>query len=171
MITIEDRREQIEKLKILIIYGRKYVDGLSKDGFVEKIYKTETDESHFDFMKDFLKDHLVDDTELQNSVNSNNVNDIFYELQKLGHIVFAETSPNDHHKFGLVYLPKSISERQIKSLNELIGLLETEQYTIISLRNLRRENDTLTGNEEIGQADILRDIINKMDKGEVDEGR
>ena len=47
----QNEKDLIEKLKILIIYGKKEVDGKNKDGVIEKIYKEEEDAPHCFILK------------------------------------------------------------------------------------------------------------------------
>ena len=42
-----DNNDLVEKLKILLIYGKRKVDGENKDGVEERIYKEEDDTVHF----------------------------------------------------------------------------------------------------------------------------
>lgn len=90
-----EKEELIEKVKVLLIYGKRLVDGKSKDGVEERIEKDKDDNllAHYFYMKEFLKENLKDEKELQDvAIEKYDVNSIFFELQKLGHIVFAENT-------------------------------------------------------------------------------
>ena len=50
-----DNNDLVEKLKILLIYGKRKVDGENKDGVEERIYKEEDDTVHFFYLKEFLQ--------------------------------------------------------------------------------------------------------------------
>ena len=82
-----EKREmgEIEKLKIAIIYGKREVDGLNKNGVIEKIYKDEDDTAHCFYLKEFLEQNLKSEKEIQASAMTRDSNSIFFELQKLGH--------------------------------------------------------------------------------------
>ena len=45
----------IEKVKILILYGNRPVDGENKDGKVERIFRDEDDTAHYFYIKEFLQ--------------------------------------------------------------------------------------------------------------------
>ena len=44
------------------------------------------------------------------------MNSIFYEIQKLGHIAFAENTSTPTYKTGIFYMPNEISDKQRESL-------------------------------------------------------
>lgn len=157
---MNENEELIEKLKIAIIYGKKKVDGICKDGEVEKIYKDEEDTAHFFYMKEFLQTHFKDEEELKEVLQTrNDVNSIFYEIQKLGHIVFAESTSIPKHKEGVVYMPKDISDKQKGTLKTFQKQLEKENYNIIELINLHRSEDgVLLGNQKMGKANLLSEF-------------
>ena len=149
----QENKNLIEKLKIAIIYGKETVDGENKDGIIEKIYKDEDDTAHYFYMKEFLKNHFVEEKILN---EKHDVNSIFYEIQKMGHIVFAENTSTEKYKTGLFYIPKSISDKQKEALKMMQKQLENEEYNITELFNLRRDEDgILIGNQKQGKADIL----------------
>lgn len=156
----EVKKDKIENLKMAIIYGKKEVDGVNKDGIMEKIYKEEEDTAHYFYMKDFLQTHFKDEQLVQDSLNQKrDVNSIFYEMQKLGHIVFAENTSNYRYKSGVFYMPNDISNKQKHTLRMLQEQLQKEDYNIIEFINLyRNKDDILMGNQKIGKADILDDF-------------
>lgn len=160
----EIKKELIENLKIAIIYGENNVDGENKDGIMEKIFKDEDDTAHYFYMLDFLKTHFKNEN-LANIYHD--VNSIFYELQKLGHIIFAENTSNLKYKTGIFYIPKSISDKQKQTLKIMKKQLEEEDYNIVELLNLRRDEDgVLIGNQLQGKANIL-DKLMKEDELEL----
>ena len=167
---MNENEELIEKLKIAIIYGKKEVDGICKDGKMEKIYKDEDDDTaHFFYMKEFLEDHLKDEKDIREVLHTkNDVNSIFYEIQKLGHIIFAESTSVPKHKEGVFYIPKDISNKQRNTLKAFQEQLEKEDYNIIELINLHRSEDgVLLGNQKIGQANILSEFTKDEDELEL----
>ena len=109
----KEDKSLIEDLKIAIIYGKEAVDGENKDGIVEKIYKDEDDTAHYFYMKEFLENHFVQEKVLN---EKHDVNSIFYEMQKMGHIVFAENTSTEKYKTGIFYIPNSISDKQKETL-------------------------------------------------------
>ena len=123
----KENKSLIEDLKIAIIYGKEAVDGENKDGIVEKIYKDEDDTAHYFYMKEFLENHFVQEKVLN---EKHDVNSIFYEMQKMGHIVFAENTSTEKYKTGIFYIPKSISDKQKESLKIMQEQLEKEDYNI-----------------------------------------
>ena len=96
-----DDKDLIEKLKILLIYGKRAVDGKNKDGVEERIYKDEDDTAHYFYIREFLQSHLKDEEEIQEVLEKHYVNSIFYTIQKLGHIVFAENTSTPKYKSGI----------------------------------------------------------------------
>ena len=115
----------IEKVKILILYGDRPVDGENKDGKVERIFRDEDDTAHYFYIREFLQSHMKDEEELQNALKErSDVNSVFYEMQKLGHIVFAENTSSPDYKTGIFYMPKEISKKQKQALKVLKGQLE-----------------------------------------------
>lgn len=155
----EIKEELIEKLKIAIIYGENSVDGEDKEGIMEKIYKDEDDTAHYFYMLDFLKTHFKNE-DLANRYHD--VNSIFYEIQKLGHIIFAESTSTPKYKTGIFYIPQSISDKQKQTLKTMQKQLEKEDYNIVELLNLRRDKDgVLIGNQLQGKANILDKLINE----------
>ena len=152
----------IGNLKIAIIYGKKDVDGVNQDGKIEKIYKDEDDTAHFFYIKEFLETHFKDEKDVNEALQiRHDVNSIFYEIQKLGHIVFAEGTFNPEYKEGLFYIPKDISNKQKHTLELFQKQLEEENYSITALFNLhRRKNDgVLLGNQKIGNAEVLDEFM------------
>ena len=159
---MEEKNDLIEKLKIALIYGSKSVDGKNLDGEVEKIYKDEDDTAHFFYMSEFLQKHFKDEVQVQESLNKRDINSIFYEIQKLGHIGFAESTSFQDYKQGILYIPKSISSKQKKTLKAFQEKLKKENYNIIELIGLERTEDgVLTGKQKQGKADILDEFVNE----------
>lgn len=149
-----EKEDLIEDLKIAIIYGEKPVDGENKDGIMEKIYKDKDDDTaHYFYMKEFLKDHFIDEKILN---EKHDVNSIFYEIQNMGHMVFAENTSIEKHKTGIFYIPKAISDNQKETLKMMQNQLEKEDYNITELFNLNRAEDgIILGNQIQGKANIL----------------
>lgn len=146
----EKNKDLIENLKIAIIYGQKPVDGESKDGIMERIYKDDT--AHYFYIKEFLETHFKE--ELLNS--QHDVNSIFYEIQKMGHITFAENTSTPQYKSGIFYMPSFISDKQRQTLKKMQKKLEDENYNITELFNLHRDEEgILLGNQKQGKANIL----------------
>ena len=71
----------IEKVKILILYGDRPVDGENKDGKVERIFRDEDDTAHYFYIREFLQSHMKDEKEVQEIIEKkNDVNSVFYEI-------------------------------------------------------------------------------------------
>ena len=158
---MDNTENLIEKVKILILYGQKLVDGENKDGKVEKIYKEKNDTAHYFYIKDFLQKNMKDEKDIQQVLTDiEDVNTVFYEIQKLGHIVFAENTSTPSHKTGVFYMSEDISENQRETLKKLKGQLEKEKYSILVLMNLHRDEEgILTGNQKQGSPKILDEFI------------
>ena len=156
----------IEKVKILILYGNKSVDGKIKDGKVERIFKDDDDTAHYFYIKEFLQSHMKDEEELQQVLKEkNDVNSVFYEIQKLGHIVFAENSSTPDYKSGIFYMPKEISDKQKKVLKTLQGQLEKEDYNLLAFMNLHRDKEgILTGKQKHGSAKVLDEFVKEEEQ-------
>ena len=58
----------IEKVKILILYGDRPVDGKDKEGKVERIFKEDDDTAHYFYIREFLQSHMKDEEELQKAL-------------------------------------------------------------------------------------------------------
>ena len=157
----------IEKLKIAIIYGNRIVDGEMKDGVMEKIYRDDDDTAHYFYIKEFLENHLKNEEEVQAilSKKNNDVNSIFYEIQKLGHIVFAENTSNLKHKSGIFYIPKNLTNNQKQTLATMKNQLEIEDYNILTFFNLyRNQEGALLGKQMLGKATILESFIKEKEE-------
>lgn len=151
-----EKNFNIHDLKIALIYGCSNIDGINKDGNLELISKDKDDTAHYFYMKEFLKNNFVDEPSVQNIITKHDVNSIFFELQKLGHIAFAENTSFRNHPSGLLYIPKSISINQRKTLTQFQEQLDKENYNITVLFNLfRSEEGTLMGNQLFGDSSIL----------------
>lgn len=162
-----EKEELIEKVKVLLIYGKRLVDGKSKDVVEERIEKDKDDNllAHYFYMKEFLKENLKDEKELQDvAIEKYDVNSIFFELQKLGHIVFAENTSTPKYNSGIFYMPKSISEKQRKALKSVQQQLAKENYNITLLMNLDRNEDGLIGMQKQGKADVLKDFTEEIER-------
>ena len=146
----------IKDLKIALIYGDANVDGINKNGNLELIPKEADDTTHFFYMKDFLKNHFVDMPSIQSTVSKHDVNSIFFEIQKLGHIVFAENTSIDTYHSGLLYIPKNITNAQNETLKQFQEKLNKENYNITALFNLfKSEDGIIMGNQLFGDFNIL----------------
>jgi hypothetical protein len=156
----------IEKVKILILYGDRPVDGKDKEGKVERIFKEDDDTAHYFYIREFLQSHMKDEEELQKALEEkNDVNSVFYEMQKLGHIVFAENTSFPNYKTGIFYMPKEITEKQKKSLATLQKQLGKEDYNFLVFMNLHRDEDgILTGNQKHGSAKVLDEFVNEEEQ-------
>lgn len=163
----EEKLNLIEKLKIAIIYGNRDVDGERKDGVMEKIYKEKDDTAHYFYIKEYLENHLKDEEDVQSVLNRENhdVNSILFEIQKLGHIVFAENTSSLTHKSGIFYIPKNITNNQIQTLETMKSQLEIEDYNIMTFFNLHRNQEgVLLGNQILGKAKILEKFIKEKEE-------
>ena len=159
-----DDKELIENLKILLIYGKRLVDGKSKDGMEERIYKDEDDTAHYFYIREFLQSHFKDEEEIQAIKERHDVNSIFYTLQKLGHIVFAENTSTPKYKSGIFYMPKEISERKRKTLKKVQEKLIDEDYNIMLLMNLNRNENGITGSQRQGKGTLLGEITEEQER-------
>lgn len=153
----ESKNELIENLKIALIYGDRNVDGVNRDGEIERIYKDEQDIPHFYYMRYFLQTHFLDEKVIQDVISKSDVNSIFFELQKIGHIAFAENTSVSEHKTGLFYMPEKITDKQRQSLEKFRQQLENEDYTVTVFSELYREEDgILMGKQRIAKAKDLK---------------
>ena len=159
-------QDLIEKLKIIILFGKRKVDGQERDGEIEKIPVEDDDTAHYFYMKEYLKEHFKDEEELQNSVQErHDVKSIFYEIQKLGHIAFAENTSTPTYRTGIFYMPNEISEKQKESLKKLQKQLEAEDYNITEFLNLHRnEEGILLGSQKQGKAQILKEFTEDRER-------
>lgn len=154
------KTESIENLKIAIIYGKNKVDGVEREGQIEEILKEEPDTAHVFYLKDFLKTHFLDEEVLQESAKTNNVNTMLFELQRLGHIIFTEsTSKKSAVKEGTLFVPEARSERQNRAFESFRQQLEKEDYHLFVLSDLKRDEDgTIVGRQKICTAKEIRTL-------------
>ena len=54
----ENKKDLIENTKVIIIYGKQEVDGINREGEIERIYKDTEDTAHFYYMKEYLQSHF-----------------------------------------------------------------------------------------------------------------
>lgn len=157
----------ISDLKIALIYGKRPIDSVQKNGELEKIYKYDDDMFHYYYMKNFLQDNMKDEKELQSLLENsykNSINSLAYQIQKLGHIVFLENTSHPSYKSGIMYMPKNISDKQIETLKMFSDKLKHEDYNITELSNLFRDKEgILNGSQRIGKADILDYLLERED--------
>ena len=155
----ENKKDLIENTKVILIYGEEKIDGIKREGEIERIYKDTEDTAHFYYMKEYLQSHFLDEKDIQNSISTHDVNSIFYEIQKNGHIVFAENTSVKKHKTGILYYPRNITDKQKKSLEKVRQELEDEDYTVLVFRGLyRSEKGVLKGKQDIAEAKDLKDL-------------
>ena len=103
--------------------------------------------------------------ELQDALKKQDVNSLFYEMQKLGHIAFAEISSTPKNKSGILYMPKGISEKQRKTLKKVQEQLIDEDYNIMLLSNLHRnEEGIMVGSQDMGKANLLDDFTEEQER-------
>lgn len=163
-------KEILERLKMLIIFGSRQVDGYNRDGKIEKFYKAKNDEYHYFYMVEYLREHLKNEIELQNAISKMDINSLAFEMQKLGHIMFLEKTSHRNDKIGILYRPKEESIKQRESLLKLAEQLRIEDYNIIELSGLHRDNGIITGRQRIGKADMIVDNIKeKTQNNEAEE--
>ncbi len=164
MVENMNKNFKIKDIKIALIYGNSNVDGINKDGTLELISKAVDDTAHYFYMKEFLETNFVDEPSIQNIVFKNDVNSIFFELQKLGHIAFAENTSIDTFPSGLLYIPKLITTSQKETLKQFQKQLEKENYNITALFNLfRAEDEIIMGNQLLGNSDILDEFTKDLE--------
>lgn len=160
-----NNNDLIEEIKFLVIYGKRKVDGENKDGVEERIYIDEHDTAHYFYVREFLQSHFKDEKELQDALKKQDVNSLFYEMQKLGHIAFAEISSTPKNKSGILYMPKGISEKQRKTLKKVQEQLIDEDYNIMLLSNLHRnEEGIMVGSQDMGKANLLDDFTEEQER-------
>lgn len=151
-----EKNFNIHNLKVALIYGNSDTNGINKDGHIELILKDDDDTAHYFYMKEFLKNNFTNEPSVQNIIAKHDVNSIFFELQKLGHIAFAENTSFENHPSGLLYIPKSISKNQKESLFKFQNQLNKENYNVTVLFNLfRSEDGIIMGNQLSGNSSIL----------------
>ena len=78
----ENKKDLIENTKVILIYGEEKIDGIKREGEIERIYKDTEDTAHFYYMKEYLQSHFLNEKDIQNSISIHDVNSIFYEIQK-----------------------------------------------------------------------------------------
>ena len=160
-----NNNDLIEEIKFLVIYGKRKVDGENKDGVEERIYIDEHDTAHYFYVREFLQSHFKDEKELQDALKKQDVNSLFYEMQKLGHIAFAEISSTPKNKSGILYMPKGIYEKQRKTLKKVQEQLIDEDYNIMLLSNLHRnEEGIMVGSQDMGKANLLDDFTEEQER-------
>lgn len=159
---------EISKLKIAIIYGKKLVDGKSKEGIMTRIYKDpEGDTAHFFYFKEFFKTNFKDEPALQNAASTNT---ILYELARLGHLGFTETTSPHYEKECMIFMPDNITEKQKDTLSILAKQLEKEKYTVTALSELHRnEENIIVGKQKIGSSAVLNHFLKQKSVDEPEQ--
>ena len=108
---------KVSDTKIILIYGNSPIKGHIEDGNPSVIEKDIKDDCpHYFYISEFIKTHFQDDDNFKKLLKFDNANSVFYEIQKLGHIVFAENTSNPKNKSGLIYLPKNLTDNQKRTL-------------------------------------------------------
>lgn len=108
---------KISDTKIILIYGNSPIKGKIQDGNPSVIEKDiNGDCPHYFYISEFIKTHLQDDKNFKKLLKFDNANSIFYEIQKLGHVVFAENTSDLKNKSGLIYLSEELTNNQKKLL-------------------------------------------------------
>lgn len=141
--------EDISKYRMAVISGMEDEDGLIR-------YFGETDEyrQHLDCLKDYLYTYYND---LAKQIGADDLNDnldLIIYLNTLGDIVYLH-SPG----YGLLFVPKEISKKQIESLYELLSSFEKTPIYIDY--NLVRKNGKVIPEEiidypgEISNTEVL----------------
>ena len=177
MENMNEKNDSIQRTKIIIIYGPDLVDGQNLNGQMQVLPKEEDDYvgnrdviyRHLDYLEEYLEDHFKDNVQIQSSVKSRYDLQVYYEIQKLGHICFLESTSYPDDNRGVVYLPQEISDEQKASLKAIQDKLKEENYTIYKITNLHRTDPEnkfhYSYNNECGTPDILNDIIYSKSKG------
>lgn len=107
---------KISDTKIILIYGNSPIKGKIQDGNPSVIEKDiNGDCPHYFYISEFIKTHLQDDKNFKKLLKFDNANSIFYEIQKLGHVVFAENTSDLKNKSGLIYLSEELTNNQKNS--------------------------------------------------------
>ena len=151
---------KIYNLKIALIYGKQKINGVVRDGEIEKIYKDKDDTLHYFYMKDFLEKNLPNEVQLLDILEkSRNVNSLYIELYNQGHIIFAESTSNINHKLGIFYLPSTITNKQAETLKEFSAQLDAENYSLMILHHLYRDEDGIMNcKQSVGGIELLEQI-------------
>ena len=119
----------VNDYKLIIITGSK-----DEDGAIRFFGEASEYRFHLDALKDYLYTYYNELAETINADDKKNNNEIIVYLNEIGDIVYLH-SPG----YGLLYIPKQISEKQVVSLYDLFTSFETTPIYIYY--NLTRKED------------------------------
>lgn len=149
--------------KLIFIYGKSPVLGENLDGKFEIINKIEEDSKftpHVEYFRNYVKENLAEDKNMPIIAKRKEINTMLFLMQRMGHIAFAESTSKNHSKFGILYLPKTITENQKKSLKELKENLLKEEYQLNVVHDLYLEPDGyISGKTDMGTPEMLNKFI------------
>ena len=104
----------VNDYKLVVINGLADEDGLIRFFGENSEYRF-----HLDALKDYLYTYYNELAETINADDKKNNNEIIVYLNEIGDIVYLH-SPG----YGLLYIPKQISEKQVVSLYDLFNSFE-----------------------------------------------
>lgn len=142
MNFLEDENTGLKDMKILVLLGDNIVDGKNRDGDVDVLEDDKNDPYYYHAlcMDYYLKTHFKDKKRVQNC-NRNGANAMFYELTREKAIVVAEDTSIGHPNTLLVYMPRTLSEKQKQNIKLLQEKIQKENYEVNLLYDFKVDRD------------------------------
>lgn len=131
----------VNDYKLVVIKGSK-----NEDGALHFFGEVSEYRFHLDALKDYLYTYYNELAETTNADDKKNNNEIIVYLNEIGDIVYLH-SPG----YGLLYVPKQISEKQVVSLYDLFNSFE--KMPIYINYNLIRKEDEVYPEDIINYSD------------------
>lgn len=157
--------------KLIFIYGKSPVLGKNLNGKCEVIDKTEGDSkftSHAEYFRNYIRENLSEDKNMSSIAERKEISTMLFLMQRMGHIAFAESTSKNHSKFGIIFMPKKVTDEQKEALKDLQQKLNEEKYQVNVVHDLcLDEYGCISGKTKIGTPEILDKFIEK--EKDVDE--
>jgi len=116
--------EELYKKRLMVFCGEDDIENNLEDGKVFGMGDVDDDQSHLEWMLEYAKEHYSDVPVFDKINKQSPIAVIIYIYTHiLGNALFLNWSINDT-KEGVVCLPSNISDKQRKSLNEVLSLVD-----------------------------------------------
>lgn len=135
--------ENVNDYRIVVICGPDDNDGLIRYFGTNEEYRF-----HLEGLKDYLYTYYNDLAKKINADDLRSNEEIIIYLNTLGNIVFLN-SPG----YGLLFIPKEVTEKQIKSLCDLLSNLD--EMSIYIDDSLAKKHDDIGLEEIIDNGDLI----------------
>ena len=139
--------ENVNDYRIVVICGSDDDDGLIRYFGTNEEYRF-----HLEGLKDYLYTYYNDLAKKINADDLRSNEEIIFYLNTLGNIVFLN-SPG----YGLLFIPKEVTEKQIESLYDLLSNLN--EMSIYIDDRLAKKHDNIWPEEIIDNGDLMNNEL------------